>query len=55
MAWIVFNQYSWVEGGGRLGELGVGEGGSRIYLRAGSGSRNKKGTHLLFLTVYHPV
>ena len=63
---MIFNQYSRVEGdkgagtrenwGRGPGENGGGEGGgSGIYLRAESESRNQKGTCLLFITACHPV
>ena len=43
--------------GGRGREPGRAEGRRGIYLRGESRSRNlkKKHTHILFITVYHPV
>ena len=52
---MTFNQYSRMEGDRGAGELGTGEAGSGNYLRVESGSRNQKGTRLLFITAYHPV
>ena len=42
-------------GGGRGQEAGEQGAGSRIYMRAGSGSRNKEGGSLLFITGYYLV
>ena len=45
-----------MEGDRGAGELGTGEGGKReLSEGAESGSRNQKGTRLLFITAYHPV
>ena len=46
--WMIFNRYSRKEGERRAGEPGTESTGSRNYLRAESGSRNHKGTRLLF-------
>ena len=52
--WMIFNQYSRIEEDRGTGEQGGERAGSGNYLRAESGSRNQKGTRLLFITVYHP-
>ena len=55
---MIFNQYSRVEGDKGVGtreNWGRERGGSGIYLRAESESRNQKGTCLLFITACHPV
>ena len=44
-----------MEGDGGRENWGRERAGSGNYLRAESGSRNKKGTRLLFITAYHPV
>ena len=43
-----------MEGDRGAGEPGTESAGSRNYLGAESGSRNQKGTRLLFITAYHP-
>ena len=43
------------KGAGTRENWGPERGGSGIYLRAESESRNQKGTCLLFITACHPV
>ena len=50
---MIFNRYSRKEGERGAGEPGTESAGSRNYLKAESGSRNKKGTRLLFITAHH--
>ena len=52
---MIFNRYSRKEGERGAGEPGTESAGSRNYLRAESGSRNHKGTRLLFITAHHLV
>ena len=42
-------------GGGRRERAGEQGAGSRIFMRARSGSRNKEGDSLLFITGYYSV
>ena len=53
--WMIFNRYSRIEEDRGTGEQGGERAGSGNYLRAESGSRNKKGTRLLFIAAYNPV